>query len=168
MKNAESSKEASMPARKLMEFLDANNVKYTTITHSTAYTSQEIAAITHIRGQELAKTVIVKVDGRMAMAVLPAAYQVNLSALRAVVGANSLSLATEAEFRGLFPECETGAMPPFGNIYGMPVYVEESLTRDREIAFNAGTHKELIQLAYEDFARLVHPKILRFSSARAA
>jgi Ala-tRNA(Pro) deacylase len=84
------------------------------------------------------------------------------------VGANNLSLATEAEFRGLFSECETGAMPPFGNIYGMPVYVEESLTRDREIAFNAGTHKELIQLAYEDFARLVHPKILRFSSARAA
>jgi Ala-tRNA(Pro) deacylase len=157
-----------MPARSLMEFLDANHVKYTTITHSTAYTSQEIAAITHIRGQELAKTVIVKVDGKMAMAVLPAAYQVNLSALRAVVGANSLSLATEAEFRGLFPECETGAMPPFGNIYGMPVFVEESLTRDREIAFNAGTHKELIQLAYEDFARLVHPKILRFSSVRAA
>jgi Ala-tRNA(Pro) deacylase len=157
-----------MPARNLMEFLDANHVKYTTITHSTAYTSQEIAAITHIRGQELAKTVIVKVDGKMAMAVLPAAYQVNLSALRAVVGANSLSLATEAEFRGSFPECETGAMPPFGNIYGMPVYVEESLTRDREIAFNAGTHKELIQLAYEDFARLVHPKILRFSSVRAA
>ena len=157
-----------MPARNLMEFLDANHVKYTTITHSTAYTSQEIAAITHIRGQELAKTVIVKVDGKMAMAVLPAAYQVNLSALRAVVGAISLSLATEAEFRGLFPECETGAMPPFGNIYGMPVYVEESLTRDREIAFNAGTHKELIQLSYEDFARLVHPKILRFSSVRAA
>jgi Ala-tRNA(Pro) deacylase len=157
-----------MPAKNLMEFLDANRVKYTTITHSTAYTSQEIAATTHIRGQELAKTVIVKVDGHMAMAVLPAAYQVNLSALRAVVGANNLSLATEAEFKGLFPECETGAMSPFGNIYGMPVFVEESLTRDREIAFNAGTHKELIQLAYEDFAQLVHPKILRFSSVRAA
>jgi Ala-tRNA(Pro) deacylase len=157
-----------MPTKSLMEFLDANHVKYTTITHSTAYTSQEIAAITHIRGQELAKTVIVKVDGRMAMAVLPAAYQVNLSALRAIVGAKNLTLATEAEFRGLFPECETGAMPPFGNLYGMPVYVEESLTRDREIAFNAGTHKELIQLGYEDFARLVHPKILRFSSVRAA
>jgi Ala-tRNA(Pro) deacylase len=167
-KNTKPNKEANMPAGKLMEFLDANNVKYTTITHSTAYTSQEIAAITHIRGRELAKTVIVKVDGKMAMAVLPASYQVNISALRAVVGANSLTLATEAEFRGLFPECETGAMPPFGNLYGMPVFVEESLTRDREIAFNAGTHKELIQLAYEDFARLVHPKVLRFSSVRAA
>jgi Ala-tRNA(Pro) deacylase len=157
-----------MPAKQLKEFLDSHNVKYITITHSTAYTTQEIAAMVHIKGRELAKTVIVKVDDRMAMAVLPASYQVNLAALKATSGAKTVTLATEAEFRGKFPGCETGAMPPFGNLYGMPVFVEENLTRDKEIAFNAGTHNELIRLAYGDFARLVEPKVSRFSLSKAA
>lgn len=156
-----------MPARKLKEFLDAHKVKYVTITHSTAYTAQEIASMVHIKGQELAKTVIVRIDDQMAMVVLPASYYVDLSALKAAAGAKSVVLATEAEFRGKFPECETGAMPPFGNLYEMPVLVERSLTRDKEIAFNAGTHNELIRLSYEDFARLVEPKVIRFASAKA-
>jgi Ala-tRNA(Pro) deacylase len=157
-----------MPAAQLREFLDSHNVKYITITHSTAYTTQEIAAMVHIKGRDLAKTVIVRLDGQMAMAVLPASLQVDLSALKAVAGAKHVALASEADFRGTFPGCETGAMPPFGNLYGIPVFVEESLTQDKEIAFNAGTHNELIRLAYEDFARLVQPKVMRFSSARAA
>ncbi len=157
-----------MPAGKLKEFLDSHNVKYVTITHSTAYTAQEIASLVHIKGREMAKTVIVRVDGELAMAVLPASVHIDLLGLKAGAGAKSVAVATEADFRGKFAECETGAMPPFGNLYGMPVFVEESLTRDKEIAFNSGTHNELIRLAYEDFARLVQPKVTRFSSAKAA
>ncbi len=162
------SKEAYMPAKMLTEFLDSNHVKYVTIIHSTAYTAQEIASLVHIKGRDLAKTVIIKVDGQMAMAVLPASTHVDLSVLKAAVGAKTVGLATEAEFRGKFPECETGAMPPFGNLYGMAVYVDQSLTWDKEIAFNAGTHNELIRLSYEDFARLVEPKVTMFSSVMAA
>jgi Ala-tRNA(Pro) deacylase len=157
-----------MPAKKLKEFLDSHNVKYQSIIHSTAYTAQEIAALVHIKGQELAKTVIAKVDDKMAMAVLPASRQVDLSSLRAAAGARSVVLAIEAEFRGRFPECETGAMPPFGNLFGMTVFADESLTRDKEIAFNAGTHNELIRLSYTDFARLVEPKVAKFSIAAKA
>ena len=157
-----------MPARKLMQYLDSNNVKYVTIVHSPSYTSQEVASIVHIKGRDFAKSVIVKIDGRLAMVVLPASYRVDLSTLRSVAGAQSVALATEAEFLGKFPECETGAMPPFGNLYGMPVFVEESLTTNSEIAFNAGTHNELIRLSYKDFAKLVQPKVMRFVHAKAA
>jgi len=156
-----------MAARKLKEFLDAQHIKYRTLVHPTAYTAQEIAELTHIRGRELAKTVMVKVDGKMAMAVLPASRQVDMPLLRKCAGAKSAVLATEAEFSGQFPGCELGAMPPFGNLYGMDVFVDETLTRDRSIAFNAGNHSELIQMAYEDFAKLVHPKIAGFAAETA-
>jgi Ala-tRNA(Pro) deacylase len=136
--------------------------------HSTAYTAQEIASLAHIKGRDMAKTVIVKIDDQMAMVVLPASYHVDLSALKAAATAKTVALASESEFRGRFPECETGAMPPFGNLYGMPVFVEKTLTKDKEIAFNAGTHSELIRLSYEDFARLVQPKVIRFALAKAA
>ena len=156
-----------MPASKLKEFLDSHNIKYTTIMHSTAYTAQEIAQLVHIKGRELAKTVIVKLDDRVTMAVLPASKRIDISLLENAAGAKAAALATEAEFRERFPECETGAMPPFGNLYGMPVFVDASLTRDAEIAFNAGTHNELIRLSYEDFARLVQPKVAIFSLSAA-
>lgn len=153
-----------MPVTRLREFLDSNNVKYVRILHSTAFTAQEIAALTHTRGQELAKTVIVKLDDELAMAVLPASFQVELSLLRDAAQATSIRLASESEFRNAFPECETGAMPPFGNLYNMKVFVDESLTRDKEIAFNAGTHNELVRLAYADFERLVKPAVARFAA----
>ena len=155
-----------MPLSKVKAFLDANQVKYVTISHSKAYTAQGIAAVTHISGKELAKSVIVKLDGALAMAVLPASFQVDLTALKKAVGVREADLASEREFKQHFPDCETGAMPPFGNLYGMPVYVDETLTEDREIAFNAGSHYELIRMAYDDFDRLVHPEILSFSSQR--
>lgn len=155
-----------MPINKLTELLDSQNIKYTIITHSVAYTAQGIAALTHIPGQELAKTVIVNMDDALAMAVLPALCQVDLAALRAATGAKSVTLAREADFMHRFPGCETGAMPPFGNLYGMQVFVEESLTKDKEIAFNAGSHRELMRLAYEDFARVVKPKVLQFALPR--
>ncbi len=149
-----------MPARRVKEYLDENNVRYTTISHSPAYTAQEIAAKAHIPGQELAKTVCVKVDGRLAMAVLPASYSVDFQLLQEVTGAERLELATETDFRDRFPECELGAMPPFGNLYGMDVYVAVKLTEDKTIAFSAGSHSELIRMHYADYERLVNPKVV--------
>jgi Ala-tRNA(Pro) deacylase len=153
-----------MPVRKLKEFLDRNQVKYVAIVHSPAYTAQEVAASAHISGKEVAKTVIVKLNGKPAMAVLPANQKIILQDLRELTGSDEVKFATEEEFKKLFPDCETGAMPPFGNLYDMDVYVAESLAQDEEIAFNAGTHTELIKLSYKDFERLVQPKVLSFTT----
>lgn len=152
-----------MPVKKLKTFLDENKVKYVTIKHSSAYTSQEIAAKTHISGKNFAKTVMVKIDKGMAMTVLPASYQLDFSLLQEIFGTPKVSLASEAEFKYLFPDCEVGAMPPFGNLYDMEVFVAETLAEDKEIAFNAGTHTEMIKLKYEDFERLVQPRVFKFS-----
>jgi Ala-tRNA(Pro) deacylase len=157
-----------MPAKQLKEFLDSHHVKYVTKTHPVAYTAQEIAFLAHVHGREFAKTVIVRIDGALAMAVLPASYQVDLALLKTAANGKKIGLASEGDFRDRFPECELGAMPPFGRLYGMPVFVEESLTKDKEIAFNAGTHRELIRLSYDDLARLVQPKVARFATTEAA
>lgn len=146
-----------MPETRLIDFLNKEHVKYVTIGHSPAYTAQEIAALTHTPGKELAKTVIVKVDGELTMVVLPASEMVRLDRLRESLGTEFVELADEDEFKGAFPDCETGAMPPFGNLYGMKVFVDQSLREDDEIAFNAGTHDELIRLPYAEYERLVHP-----------
>ncbi len=153
-----------MPIGKLTNFLDDQHIKYVTIQHSKAFTAQEVAASAHIPGKELAKTVIVIIDGEIAMAVLPASYRINLGRLKEASSAKQVQLASEEDFKDLFPGCETGAMPPFGNLYDMDVYVEESLMEDEEIAFNAGSHTELLKLSYQDFERLVHPKIARFTT----
>ena len=155
-------KEVAM-LKKLKNYLDGHQIKYVTITHSPVYTAQEIAASAHIPGKELAKTVMVKIDGKMAMAVLPASYKVDFDLLKGAAGASSVELASEAEFENMFPGCEVGAMPPFGNLYGIDVFVAASLAEDSEMAFNAGSHSELIRLSYKDFERLVKPKIIRFS-----
>jgi len=126
--------EVAMPANKLKEFLDSQQIKYVTIAHSVAYTAQGIAALTHTSGKELAKTVIVKIDDGLAMAVLPASCHVDVARLQAATRAKTVILAKEREFKDRFPECETGAMPPFGNLYQMPVFVDESLTQDKENA----------------------------------
>ena len=153
-----------MPVRKLKEFLDRENVKYVSIIHSTAYTAQEVAASAHITGKELAKTVIVELDGKMAMAVLPANRKIVLQDLREVTGSDEVKFASEEEFKNKFPDCETGAMPPFGNLYWMDVYVAEALTRNDEIAFNAGSHTEIIRLRFHDFERLVQPRVVSFTT----
>ena len=153
-----------MPVKTLKEFLDREKVKYVSITHSTAYTAQEVAASAHITGKELAKTVIMELDKKMAMAVLPANRKIVLQDLREVTGCDEVKFASEDEFKRRFPDCETGAMPPFGNLYGMDVYVAESLTHNDQMAFNAGSHTEVIKLAYSDFERLVHPKVLSFTT----
>lgn len=155
-----------MPVRKLKEYLDKEGVKYVTVGHSVAYTAQEIAARAHVRGKQLAKTVMVKLDGKMAMAVLPATFKVDFDLLREASGAKDADLATEREFKDMFPDCELGAMPPFGNLYDMDVYVAKTLAQDDEIAFNAGTHSELLKLPYADFERLVKPNVVRISLRR--
>jgi Ala-tRNA(Pro) deacylase len=152
-----------MPVQRLKDFLDEHQVKYVVISHSRAFTTQEIAAATHIPGKELAKTVIVDIDGQTAMAVLPGSQQVDLALLRDALGAERVTLAKEAAFKDRFPGCDLGAMPPFGNLYGMPVYVADSLTEDEEIAFNAGSHDQLVKMAYRDFERLVQPEVMRFA-----
>ncbi len=153
-----------MPVRKMKEFLDRENVKYVTVTHSPAYTAQEVAQSAHIKGKDLAKTVIVQLDGQMAMAVLPANRKIVLQDLREVTGSDQVKFASEDEFKARFPDCETGAMPPFGNLYGMDVYLAESLTQNEEIAFNAGSHTEVVKLAFRDFERLVRPKVVSFTT----
>lgn len=146
-----------MLATRLKEFLDEKHVKYITIGHSPAFTAQEIAERAHIPGKELAKTVIVKIDGDLAMVVTPASEHVKLGHMKEALGAESVELAHEYEFKDEFPDCETGAMPPFGNLYGMKVFVSQTLREDDEIAFNAGSHSELIRLTYADYERLVEP-----------
>ncbi|NTW81857.1 MAG: YbaK/EbsC family protein [Chlorobiaceae bacterium] len=152
-----------MPIRKLREFLDSHGVKYFVVSHSRAYTALEIAAVSHVPGKELAKTVMVIIDGKMAMVVLPASRQLDFDLLRQATGARDVELASEREFADLFPDCEIGAMPPFGNLYGMDVYVSEELEDDEEISFNAGALTELMRLPYNQFRKLVHPRVAKLS-----
>jgi Ala-tRNA(Pro) deacylase len=146
-----------MTAKRLKDFLDREGVKYETIAHSPAYTARDTAQAAHVQGKDFAKTLIVKIDGRLAMAVLPAPEKLDLAQLKKAAGAKHVSLAFESEFERWFPGCEPGAMPPFGNLYGMEVFVAKSLAADEQIAFNAGSHAELVRTAYKDFERLVQP-----------
>ena len=152
-----------MPAQKLKMFLDRHQIRYVTIHHSPAYTAQEIAAKSHIPGKELAKTVMVKIDGKIAMAVLPASFKVDLEDLKLILQAKKVELAHENDFASMFPGCEVGAMPPFGNLYDMAVYLDDSLADDEEITFNAGSHSELIRMSYKDYATLVQPTMAVFA-----
>jgi Ala-tRNA(Pro) deacylase len=153
-----------MPVSKLKEFLDRHSIEYVTITHSPAFTAQGIAASAHVPGKELAKTVVVKLGDEVALAVLPAPYKVDFDLLKELAGVEDVQLATEEEFKDMFPGCEVGAMPPFGNLYGMKVFAADELAEDEEIAFNACSHTELIRMSYQDFAKLVRPSLGRFTS----
>jgi len=156
-----------MSLQKLRNFLDQEQVNYVTITHSPAYTAQETAEAAHIPGREMAKTVMVKIDGEMTMVVLPASMKVDFVRLLDATGAQEVELAQEREFRDLFPDCELGTMPPFGNLYGLKTFVAEELTEDEEIGFNAGSATEIIRLAYQDYERLVEPRVLPIRIAAA-
>lgn len=152
-----------MSVETVKEYLDQANIQYQIIAHRRAYTAQEIAANANIPGHQLAKTVMIRVDGKMAMAVIPAPQRVNFESLKKQLGAKEIRLASEHEFKDLFPECEVGAMPPFGHLYDMPVYVADDLEKEIVITFCGGTHTELIQLNYEDFAKLVNPTVMKFT-----
>lgn len=153
-----------MISTKLKELLDKEGVSYTHHIHPTAYTSQEIAQAVHVPGREMLKSVILKADEKsLIIAVLSAKESVNLAVLKEEIGCDSLCLASEAEFRDTFPTCEVGAMPPFGNLFDIPTYCESSLSRNREIEFNAGTHYDTVRMTFDDFKRLVNPKMVHFA-----
>jgi len=153
-----------MPAKRLKEYLDREGIRYSSQPHSTAYTAQEVAASAHIPGKHFAKTVIVSMDGKLAMVVLPANRKVVLQDLCDITGTDHVTFAPEDDFTARFPDCEPGAMPPFGNLYDMEVFVAPELADYDEIAFNAGTHSEVLRMAYRDFERLVHPRVMNFST----
>ncbi|ATJ84048.1 aminoacyl-tRNA deacylase [Halomonas beimenensis] len=146
-----------MSMERVTRFLDENGVKYVIQQHSPAYTAQEVAEAAHVPGRHFAKSVMVKVDGRLALAVLPATDRVDLRRLAQSLGAQAVDLAEEADFSDRFPDCEPGAMPPFGNLFDLEVFVSPHLAQADMIAFNAGNHHEVMQLAYSVFDRLVKP-----------
>jgi Ala-tRNA(Pro) deacylase len=153
---------------KLREFLDRNGTEYTATVHSLAYTAREVASAEHSPAREVAKTVIYLSEHGYGMAVLPADSVVDLEQLRQGLGMARLRLATESELGELFPSCELGAMPPFGNLFGLPVYVDGRLTGEEMILFNAGTHRDTIHMRFRDFQRLVNPTIVTFARRMAA
>ncbi len=149
-----------MSTQELQSYLDERHIDYTLINHPLTYTAQETAQSAHIPGREIAKTVVVRIDGTAAMVVQPATSKIHLGKLKKLTGAESVCLADEQDLNEMFPDCDLGAMPPLGNLYGMHVYVGESLTHDEEIAFNAGSNTELIKLRYRDLESLVHTEVL--------
>jgi Ala-tRNA(Pro) deacylase len=152
--------------KKLREHLDGNGVRYEILTHRPAYSAQEVAAAQHVPGREVAKVVVARSGGGYVMAVLPATRRVDVTKLGAALGDPYVRLATEDEFARLFPQCEPGAMPPFGNLFGLPVFIDQSLMADERIVFQAGTHTDTVRLRYADFARLVQPTIADLALVR--
>lgn len=148
--------------KRLQSYLDSQKIPYQVVTHSVAYTAKEAAQSLHVPADMYAKVVVVKGDGRYVMAVLPSTWKVDFRRLEEVLGCPHIRLATEEELATLFPDCEIGSMPPFGNLYGTPVYVDATLTADEQIVFDAGSHVGAIKMRYRDFADLVHPQIAEF------
>jgi Ala-tRNA(Pro) deacylase len=153
-----------MPSRKVKTYLDAAGIKYDVIEHTTVYTAQEVAAVTHIKGNELVKAIMAKVDGELVMLVLPSTCKINFELLRQNFEGKKVTLAREEEFSPLFPDCETGAMPPLGKLYDVNTIVDESLADDREIVFKAGTHHDIIKISFEDYKRIENPKMASFTT----
>lgn len=151
----------SIPNR-LIDFLKQNKVRYEVLHHPEAFTAQELAAIEHVKGRNHAKVVMVKADGDKMMAVLPADRRLDLTKFKKATGRRA-ALATEADFKDLFPDCAVGTMPPFGSLYDVPTYVDESLAGDEFIVFEAGTHQDAIKMAYGDYTRLAKPTVAEFA-----
>lgn len=151
----------------IQSYLRRNRASYDVIVHTPAYTAQEETAASHIRGREWAKTVVCFAGDEPILAVVPAPSAVDLGRLRAITGEATLRLAREDEFAGLYPDCEPGAMPPFGPLYGQRVVVDASLAENPTVAFHAGTHTDAVRMQYTDFDRLVHPTVGRFAREAA-
>jgi Ala-tRNA(Pro) deacylase len=156
-----------MPLSRLREFLDFHNIKYLVMFHSPAFTAQGMAALTHVSGKRLAKTVMVKIDGVLVMVLVPACERVDLDRLRILTGAQTVEIASEREFKDAFPDCETGAMPPFGLLYDMPVFADGSLAEHAEITFSAGTHREMVRMSWHDLTRLTNPTVAHLTHRTA-
>ena len=149
----------------IKSFLDGRRVHYDVIHHRRDYTALETAADTNTPGLEFAKTVLVWIDDRLAMAVAPAHRRIDLWKFCQQVGGSEVSLAIEKGVAEIFGDCEVGAEPPLGNLYSLPVYVSKEIAQDRFITFNAGTHEDAIRMPYEDFQSLVHPQVMDFCEA---
>lgn len=153
--------------RSIEYFLGDQHVSYSVLHHRPAYTAQEEAAITHVPGGQWAKTVACFADDRPILAVVPASSLVDVDRLRAVTGAGEIRLASEREFGSMYPDCETGAMPPLGPLYGQPVFVDSSLASSDEIVFHAGSHSDAIKVKFDDFVRVVQPTVGDFARVRS-
>ncbi len=149
---------------RLEQYFRENGVGFQTMTHATAYTAQEVAAAQRVPGRQVAKVVMVLADAKIMMLVMPASYRIDFAKLKSGLGVQDVQLAREKDFSALFPDCDTGAMPPFGNLYDVPVYVDQVLTEDAEIVFQAGTHRDTLKIAYADYARLARPIIADFAT----
>lgn len=152
-----------MPCEKLLEYLDVSGVDYAFVDHPRAFAAEDVARISGVPDRSFVKTVLVRLDGLMAMALLPATFKVNFNLLRTAAGAGTIVLALEQDFEERFPDCSLGAMPPFGNLYDMEVYADGTLTEAGTIAFNAGTHREVITMLWDDYEALVAPRLARFA-----
>ncbi len=154
--------------RRIREYLDSQDVPYEWLPHPQAFTAQEVAHSLHISGKRLAKTVIVDADGRVVMAVLPASHRLDVPEFRALLEARRLEMLPEGELAKIFPECDLGAIPPFGNLYGIDVWVDRSIADQGEIVFNAGTHVDAVRMKYSVYAKLAKPRVGRFSEIWAS
>lgn len=150
-------------ATRIKKYLEEQGVEYKATVHPTAYTAQQVAQATHTKGRSVAKVVMLKADGKLVMAVLPATHRVNLEKAKAVLAAQDVALAKEEEFKDLFPDCEVGAEPPFGNLYGVEMIADSVLWEDAQITFNAGTHSDAITIAFTDWLKLTNPKRAEFA-----
>jgi len=149
---------------RLEQYFRDNGVGFQIMTHPTAYTAQELAAAQRVPGKQVAKVVMALVGDKCVMLVMPASYRIDFARLGDALGAKEARLAKEEEFSDLFPDCDVGAMPPFGNLYGVPVYVDRALAGDGEIVFQAGTHHDTMKIAYQDYARLAQPNVADFAT----
>ncbi len=152
--------------KKLKELFEEGKISYEVYNHPLAYTAQEIAERQHFSGREMAKVVMLKVDSGLIMAVVTASQKVHLNTVKANLGAHEVRLATEDEFISKFPDCEIGSMPPFGNLFGLPVYVDPAVEKDESIYFNAGNHVQTVKLRYKDFEKLVKPRVVDLTEAK--
>jgi Ala-tRNA(Pro) deacylase len=148
---------------RITEYLDQRKVNYQISTHRPSFTSQKMAAEEHISGMNVAKPVIIQADGKYYMCVLPACCKVDLDSLRSQLGAGDIELANEEDMAGLFPDCELGAEPPVGTMFGLTTLMDKSLMEDEYIVFQAGKHDQAIKLNLRDYEELVHPRVLTFS-----
>jgi len=156
----------AIPSR-IRDFLDSENVSFEELRHAPAFTGQEIAHTLHLSGKRCAKTVALEGDGRLALAVLPASHRLNLQDLQSVMEVEHLEMLEESELSKFFPDCQPGAIPPFGRLYGMEVWVDQAVCDSEFVVFCAGTHEDCIRMKYSEFAKLTQPRICRFSQVEA-
>jgi Ala-tRNA(Pro) deacylase len=149
---------------RLRDFLTLKNVRFDIIKHPETFTAQETAHMERVSGKQMAKVVMINADGKNVMAVLPAASQLSFPKFKKLIGAKEMRLASEKEFKALFPDCEVGAMPPFGDLYGLPFFVDLSLAYNSFIIFNAGTHQESIRMSYRDYEKIAEPDLVEFKA----